>query len=80
MYDEVEIRSFIGKTQYDVKDIKGRMYIKKDDVSEVQIFTTNDISNEEVYIDTLKQYVSVINKNYKGKRLQQLTASYYLNQ
>lgn len=72
MYDKSDLSSAVSKTGIVPKDIKGRAYVKTDDVYEVQLYTALDIIDEEAYIDGIKNICLEMRNNNSGNLIQKI--------
>lgn len=64
MYDRTETTSAVGKPEFGIKDVRGRALVKTGEAYDTQIYTVADISNEEIYINTVNERVMEIKEKY----------------
>ena len=68
MFDKSETTAAVGKPEFGVKDIRGRALVKLDQAQEMQVYAVSDLASEEVYVESLKQYVINLNSRVSGNR------------
>lgn len=67
-FDESEVRSVVGKTDYSLTDIKGRAMIKTGDVANMmQLYSPCDSQTGAEYIDGIKRIIAAIRSKSEGK-------------
>ena len=68
MYDKTELNTVVGRTKYDLKEVKGRGLVKTEDVNIIQIYSSYSMKSDDEYVDGVKRIVNGINDVYTGNR------------
>ena len=68
MYDESDIQAVVGRPPYALGEIKGRGFVKLENVNQIQLYTVADAGNLLDYMEQVKCYVEEIDQVYTGKR------------
>ena len=63
LMDKTEVMGLLGRTQWEMSEIKGRVLAKKDEVHQMQLYTTVSFDNELEYIEKLKEEIQKIAEN-----------------
>lgn len=69
MYDKSETTTVVGRTDFGIKDLRGRALVKLDEACALQIYTVADISDEERYLEEIGDMVSELEKRNKGYKV-----------
>lgn len=68
MYDESDIHAVVGRPPYALSEIKGRGFVKQENVNQIQLYTVASADNLLDYMNQVKHYVQEIDQVYTGKR------------
>ncbi|MFV0393334.1 MAG: FtsK/SpoIIIE domain-containing protein [Coprobacillaceae bacterium] len=69
LYDKAEINAIVGRSQYDIPEIKGRSLIKLENINIMQVYTPFLFEDNVEFIQKLKDYIQQIKDVYKGQPL-----------
>lgn len=68
MYEASDVQSVVGRTRYPLSEIKGRGFIKLENINQIQLYTIADSSDLVAYMDAVKRYVQGISSHYTGRK------------
>ena len=69
MLDESDLRSAIGRTEYNINSKqKGRALVKVDNVYQMQVYTPVEFNDLISFNNNIKSLINQINEKYTGKR------------
>ena len=68
IFDETELKSLIGRSDYRLSDIPGRALVKDDIVNIMQVYTAVEFEHEIEYVKKIGNIVKKIDQLYTGER------------
>lgn len=67
MFDEGDVVSLIGRSQYKPSTIKGRALVKTKNINMMQIYTPFEFKDDLEFIENIKTHINEIKESYHGK-------------
>lgn len=68
MVDKTDSHSIVGRSKYELDEIRGRALIKQDEVHQMQFYLANDAAGEVEYVEQLQVLIREMNEKCKGER------------
>lgn len=67
LYEESDVQAVVGRTQIPLNEIKGRGFLKLENVNQIQLYTIADSSDLVAYMEAVRTYIQEISRHYTGK-------------
>ncbi|MFQ8920858.1 MAG: type VII secretion protein EssC [Clostridium paraputrificum] len=69
LFDSSDVTSLLGRSPYQLNEIKGRALVKQKNISMMQVYSPVAFEDDIEYINNLKELVKQINNSYTGERI-----------
>lgn len=68
MFDATDVTGIVGRTKYEIPDVKGRALVKIEDVNYMQFYAPLDMTDSAEYINSISVFIDKLDKSYYGNR------------
>ncbi|MFT3984219.1 MAG: type VII secretion protein EssC [Lachnospiraceae bacterium] len=66
MFDRAELNAAVGRGNLSLPEIKGRAYVRLNNVNQMQVYSVFEIKEEDAYVDGIKMIIGKISDGYGG--------------
>lgn len=68
MFENSDIHNLVGRTKYEIPDVKGRALVKLEDANYMQFYAPFNMADSEEYVGKVNEFIKNLDDNYEGKK------------